>query len=74
MKTVSNNDDRFRHIRKFTFNLTFYVFMKFHIKQLCSALRQNWWAGYQIDIEDDIYIDNILPNLGHWLARLQVII
>jgi len=35
------------------------------------ALRQNWWAGYQIDIEDDIYIDNILPNLEHWLARLQ---
>ncbi|CBY20604.1 unnamed protein product [Oikopleura dioica] len=35
------------------------------------ALGANWWAGYQIDQEDDIYMDNILPNVEHWLARLQ---
>jgi len=35
------------------------------------ALKQNWWAAYQIDVDDDIYLDNILPHFEHWLARLQ---
>ena len=35
------------------------------------ALGANWWAGYQIDQDDDIYMDNILPNVEHWLARLR---
>jgi len=36
------------------------------------ALKQNWWAAYQIDEDDDLYLDNILPHFEHWLARLQV--
>ena len=38
------------------------------------ALKQNWWAAYQIDVDDDIYLDNILPHFEHWLARLQEIV
>jgi hypothetical protein len=35
------------------------------------ALTSTWWAGYQLDPSDDIYMDNILPHFEHWLARLQ---
>ena len=38
------------------------------------ALKQNWWAAYQIDVDDDIYLDNILPHFEHWLARLQELV
>jgi len=35
------------------------------------ALSPNWWSAYQLDSDDDIYMDNILPYLEHWLSRLQ---
>jgi len=35
------------------------------------SVTSNWWAAYQIDPDDDIYMDNILPHFEHWLARLQ---
>ena len=35
------------------------------------AATNNWWAAYQMDPDDDIYMDNILPHFEHWLARLQ---
>ena len=35
------------------------------------AVNPQWWCAYQLDADDDIYMDNILPHFEHWLARLQ---